>query len=53
MEIVLGSLKHHVGSTVVCESALYYALVSMIKESKKNTGLLIGLGGAAVLVHVK
>jgi hypothetical protein len=52
MEIVLGSLKNHVGSTVVCESALY-ALVNMVKESKKNTEHLIGLGGAAVLVSVK
>jgi hypothetical protein len=52
MEIVLHSLQKHVGSTVVCESALY-ALVNMIKESKKNTEILIGLGGAAVLVDVK
>jgi hypothetical protein len=52
MRIVLDSLKNHVGSTVVCESALY-ALVNMIKESKKNTEVLIGLGGAAVLVDVK
>jgi hypothetical protein len=52
MQIVLTSIQNHVGSAVVCESALY-ALVNMIKESKKNTERLIGLGGAAVLVRVK
>ena len=52
MEIVLTSIQNHVDSAVVCESALY-ALVNMIKESKKNTETLIGLGGAAVLVQVK
>jgi hypothetical protein len=52
MEIVLGSIKNHLGSTVVCESALY-ALVNMIKDCKKNTERLISLGGASVLVQVK
>jgi hypothetical protein len=49
---VLSAVNNHLDSAVLCQKACW-ALVIIVSGSKKNTGLLISLGGATAVAKVR
>jgi hypothetical protein len=52
IEVLLAAINNHLGSSELCESACS-ALFNVASGSKENTGLLISLGGGAVVAKVR
>jgi hypothetical protein len=52
IEVLLAAINNHLDSPTVCELACW-ALSNIVDESKKNTKLLISLGGAAAVAKLR
>jgi hypothetical protein len=52
IEVLLAVLTNHLGASVLCTNACW-TLYNVVIKSKKDTGLLISLGGGAAVANVR